>query len=583
MGESNITRDVNDGDCLCPGQLLPTEDTLRDLRDKFLSVFDVPSVLESQSLSWYYIHRDFNNADLGRAPPGPIPGNDFHATDPRIVAHLPAWGAYLQFETPSAAGEPDDAPQPKPLLAPFRHISSHPDPGPGGVAVVEHAARLVKELWPDAVMGPSRRRHVGLELTDTSAPEYHIFHWLASKQLNAEGVALCLLSRNSQGRLVCSSQSYAFTAIRDRSIEEVDATSIPAPPSGTVLHGKPFSSAQIWSFTRTQIQPLSFPVIAAILCLLSDPTKNRLGLQDPFADREVTWCLDGLHGFSRGAKPEQGPAHLSEEKSLSSVLGTSSNCWMHFHVVLHFYGVDDPWPSWAYGAKTGSGVRVDRGRFTLPIRLGHKSRSMAFIECRTWIAMRVATPYQRHNPAASPAAVGVIVGDTGHRRLYVTEQSWDERGIQSPAGAGGVALFQMVLWSVLDDWEKSWNRTFDQVEQTFQIRLDSQRDVPRLDQLLSDTTNESPRTCSKLILLLTSFRSHIDVVADSVRDTSEEWSRTYSGRYTARLERFDVDTQEALLQNWKAVLAHLEEIQTRLHRRIGASVEKLRLLREGFM
>jgi len=71
----------------------------------------------------------------------------------------------------------------------------------------------------------------------------------------------------------------------------------------------------------------------------------------------------------------------------------------------------------------------------------------------------------------SPAVVGVIVGDTGHRRLNVTEQSWDERGLQSPAGAGGVALFQMVLWSVLDDWEKGWSRTLDRVEQTFKIRV----------------------------------------------------------------------------------------------------------------
>ncbi|KAL3957166.1 hypothetical protein ACCO45_007744 [Purpureocillium lilacinum] len=451
MGETDLGRIVNDGERFCPGQLLPTEDTLRDLRDKFLFVFDVLTVLETQTLPWYYIHRDFISSDPERAPSGPIPGNDFHATDPRITARLAAWGAQLQFDISSADA---DAPHPKPLLVPLKHISSHPDPGPGGIAIVEKAAKLVEQLWPDALIGPSRRRHVGLQLTDVTAPEYHIFHWLASKQLNAEGVALCLLSRNSYGRLVCSSQSYAFTAIRDRSAEELEASAVPAFPSGTVLHSNPFSSGQIWSFTRTQIQPLSFPIISAIMCLLSDPTKSRLGVHDPFADRDVSWCLDGLHGFSREAKPEQGPAHVSDEKSLSSVLGTSSNCWMHFHVVLHFYGVDDPWPSWAYGAKTGSGLRVDRGRFTLPIRFGHKSRSMAFIECRTWVAMRVATPYQRHNPAASPAVVGVIVGDTGHRRLNVTEQSWDERGLQSPAGAGGVALFQMVLWSVLDDWEK---------------------------------------------------------------------------------------------------------------------------------
>ena len=114
-------------------------------------------------------------------------------------------------------------------------------------------------------------------------------------------------------------------------------------------------------------------------------------------------------------------------------------------------------------------------------------------------------------------------------------------------------------------------------------QLDSQRDVPRLDQLLSDTTHESSRTCSKLILLLNSFRSHIDIVVESISNVIEEWSKTYPGKYTVRLERFDVETQEVLPQNWKKVLAHLNVIQTRLHGRIASSVEELRVLREGFI
>ncbi|KND90453.1 hypothetical protein TOPH_05025 [Tolypocladium ophioglossoides CBS 100239] len=552
---------------LSPGQLLPTPDTLIELREKFLSALDVDSILESQSHPWYYIHRDLGNPDPSRAPIGPIPGNDFHATDPRITVHLPAWGSKLQFDV---SGQKNQA-GPRLLVIPFKHISDHPDPGPDGIKKVEESAELIRALWPDASVGRSRRRHVGKPVADCTAPEYYIFHWLASKQLNGEGVAMRPRSLAPSGRFAGSDNSDSYTGIGDWSDGQLKDAPTPPSSSYTRLHGQPFSFAQI-----------------CILCLLSNPNKQnpiqgpgaQESVLDKFADRDVSWCLDSLHGFCRQSTPGQSSSYLTEEKSLSFTLGTSSDCWMYLHFVFHFYAFDPDGPPSEMDAGD-SGMQVDRGYFTVPIEFGHKSRDMAFTQRRTWIGMRVATEYRGETPDASPSVVGVVLTDTGHYGLNATDKAWDERGLHSPASASGVALFQMVLWTSLDYWETCWNRCLDFVEQTFKIRLESQGDMDQLQKLVSDSEFRSSKTCTRISMLLSSFRSHINLVAESVRTMEDEWARTYSGKYSERLERFDVDTQDALLENWTRILSHLDEVRGRLHSRIQGSIDELKNMQQG--
>lgn len=82
-------------------------------------------------------------------------------------------------------------------------------------------------------------------------------------------------------------------------------------------------------------------------------------------------------------------------------------------------------------------------------------------------------------------------------------------------------------------------------------------------------------------MVLLGFRNHIDIVEKSVRRMYDEWARTYPGKFTERLERFDIETQAVLLSNWKKVLLHFDELSNRLDSRIQKSIDELRIIREG--
>lgn len=224
--------------------------------------------------------------------------------------------------------------------------------------------------------------------------------------------------------------------------------------------------------------PISFPIITAILCLLSNPNKQRLALKtqepasaglsaDKFADKDISWCLDSLHGFSR----RQTPCYTEAGKGLSFALGTSSDCWMHFHFVFHFYEFDPDIPQ-GQTSGIGSGLQVERNSFSLPVEFGRDQYNITFGERRIWLGMRVATNYCGEAPNVSPSAVGVILSDWSHGRLNMTAKTWEsERGIESPPDAPGVALFQMTLWTQLDRWETYWNRSLDSVDSVFKIKV----------------------------------------------------------------------------------------------------------------
>lgn len=183
-----------------PGQLLPTQVNLLALREKFLSIFDVDTVLASGKLPWYHLQRDIIDLDPYRAPPGPLPGNDFHEEN-QITPDPSAWAAQLQFHAADRKSAAHGF-EYLPLLIQLTHIYEQPDSQPEARRNIEEAAALIRSLWPDSAVGWSKCRQLGPPLTDPRAPEYHMFHWLSSKELNQEAVSLELLSRNPKGRFV---------------------------------------------------------------------------------------------------------------------------------------------------------------------------------------------------------------------------------------------------------------------------------------------------------------------------------------------------------------------------------------------
>lgn len=102
-----------------------------------------------------------------------------------------------------------------------------------------------------------------------------------------------------------------------------------------------------------------------------------------------------------------------------------------------------------------------------------------------------------------------------------------------------------------------------------------------LDTPLFDTSLERCKTYSTLLQLLRVFRKHISVVPASVQSMQGQWAKTYQGRYSDRLERFDPGTQEALLDNWEKVAIHLDKIHDRLLQRIQGLEEEVKSLRDG--
>ncbi|UNI19500.1 hypothetical protein JDV02_005682 [Purpureocillium takamizusanense] len=332
------------------------------------------------------------------------------------------------------------------------------------------------------------------------------------------------------------------------------------------------------SFAGLDDVVMPIKTIATILNLLGSPTEDNASSEtvDKFADMDITWTLDSLHGFCRRPTPHQ----YGFDRKFSYTVGTSSDCWMYLHFISHFYrATEDIEPE--TNQMEVSGMEIARGRFTIPIELRGVKSSITFTEHRKWTGMRVATNYNGKTPDASPSAVAVSVSDWGHSRLEITEQAWRQRGLQSAEQGAGIALFQMLLLSHLDAWQRNWNMTLDEIDNTFKVKLSCQNDIDQLNELVTQHCTPSAITCSRLVLLLMGFMNHIDMVADSLKDMRDEWARTYPGQDTERLERFDVKTQEILLKNWEAVMSCLGAKRDLLMARIRRSVDDLRLIREG--
>ena len=164
-------------------QTLPTQENLSQLLDKLLAIFEVDSVLKGLDLPQHPLQREYKNKPDSRHNIRPISGNDFH-----IYANLttspPSWEAILQLEQTGSGS----------ICVPLCHVQQHSQVDHSGLAtqVVEQAALLLRAAWPDASIGPSRRRQLGPDFDDPESASYQLFRWLASKPLNPihEGVFL---------------------------------------------------------------------------------------------------------------------------------------------------------------------------------------------------------------------------------------------------------------------------------------------------------------------------------------------------------------------------------------------------------
>ncbi|KAI1077478.1 hypothetical protein F5B20DRAFT_583188 [Whalleya microplaca] len=204
---------------LANGILLPThENLLETLRERFLSIFGVASLLKDQKLSAY--HPQGGLIDL--APPyssfGPIIlGKDLHI-EPSFVCDPSAWSSILQVDLSGGNIEKSEA-----IMLPLTHVRQHPLPLPGATSKVEQAAALVRALWPDSRIDPPKHHMRGPRFTDPKSPEFVMSSWVASQSLNTKGVDLKLLLPNFKGYFVssCTESVLIFPLLSSHSVTNI--------------------------------------------------------------------------------------------------------------------------------------------------------------------------------------------------------------------------------------------------------------------------------------------------------------------------------------------------------------------------
>lgn len=180
-------------------------------------------------------------------------------------------------------------------------------------------------------------------------------------------------------------------------------------------------------------------------------------------DRDLSWCLDSLHGFCRRKGPEE------IDRNLSWTFGTYPDSWMYLHFVFHHFGphddkfgLDDP-------AWKGNGIRCDRRTMALPI--GSGGNTEIFRERRVWLGMRTATPYPGEKTDQRPGTVGFVLSDWAHHRFNATENQWLKSGLESPKAASGIALFQLLLWQGIDEWSASWHLCLNYIDGLHEVKV----------------------------------------------------------------------------------------------------------------
>ncbi|KND89167.1 hypothetical protein TOPH_06104, partial [Tolypocladium ophioglossoides CBS 100239] len=381
-------------------QVRPTEESLSELLAKLLAIFDVDSIQGGRNLPIHPLQREVSTSTHPHNF-RPISGNDFHIRP--AIDFTPSWEAILQLR--SASGSV--------ICVPFCRIDYHPEQE--ATENAEYAAVLLKSSWPDASVGPSRREYGGF--FNPESPSFHLFRWLASKELTpGEGVGLKALFRLS-GQLrqqPCPPQAIPETNEADRK---------PVSISSSERHGSNAKSAdaQIWSFvgganTAADGWTISLPVISTILMLMTNPNKKVVAQSD-CPDRDLSWCLDSMHGFCRLKGPREGENLRGRNLSLS--VGTFPDCWMYLHAIFHNFTPGSHESDLKESDKwKGSGLRCERRKITLPI--GRDNTMEPFQEERIWFGMRTATAYRDDETYLDHGStVGFILSEWVHFPLYV--------------------------------------------------------------------------------------------------------------------------------------------------------------------
>ncbi|KAK4099240.1 hypothetical protein N658DRAFT_171859 [Parathielavia hyrcaniae] len=169
-------------------QLLPTQRNLSELLDKLLTVFGAESILNGRKLPSQPLQRE--SGDVPRYALRPIVGNDFHVQT--SFSSSPSWKAVMQLHVDQDDERSDRICLPLCDITIAQYPKSEDMTTATQMAQLEQMAKL-RSAWPDGnVDGPSKRRQLGPPFVSPDLPDYQLFRWLASKDLNpiSEGISL---------------------------------------------------------------------------------------------------------------------------------------------------------------------------------------------------------------------------------------------------------------------------------------------------------------------------------------------------------------------------------------------------------
>ena len=159
---------------------LPVQENLDLLLEKLISIFEVESLLKGTP-PVHPLQREMGGAATRRTIDNlnirPIPGNDFHIHTGFDLSH--SWDAVLQVKIGSEQ-----------LSLPLCGIGPHADMEEEKM-VIDTVKRLVGQLrasWPDATIGLLQRKQIGGGIYHPESLSSRLFEWIASKELNDEGV-----------------------------------------------------------------------------------------------------------------------------------------------------------------------------------------------------------------------------------------------------------------------------------------------------------------------------------------------------------------------------------------------------------
>jgi hypothetical protein len=164
-------------------QLLPTHRNLSELLEKLVSVFGVEPIFEwGGRLPSQPLQREIGDA-TPRYVLKPMVGNDFHVQT--SFGSSPSYKAVMQLHLDQNDERSDK------ICLPLCDVALQPRLETAATSA-RQMAKLLLSAWPDANVGLSKRRQLGPPFIDPGLPDYQLFRWLASKDLNpvSEGVSL---------------------------------------------------------------------------------------------------------------------------------------------------------------------------------------------------------------------------------------------------------------------------------------------------------------------------------------------------------------------------------------------------------